>query len=91
ITNYQWPGNVRQLINVLEHGAMSCKAGTIEVSDLPDYIFGNKPVERPELCIDRERIRAVLAMFQGNKTLAAKHLGMSRVTLWKRIKEHGIK
>ncbi len=87
IAHYGWPGNVRQLINALEHGAMSCRAGTIEVSDLPDYIFDGKKVEGAETCIDRERIRSVLAMFQGNKTLAAKHLGMSRVTLWKKLKE----
>lgn len=90
ITNYPWPGNVRQLINTLEHSAMTCRHGTIDVSDLPDYVFGDKKADVPATCIDRERIRSVLAMFNGNKTLAAKHLGMSRVTLWKRLKDYGV-
>ncbi len=89
IKNYSWPGNVRQLINALEHSAITCKGDTIEVSDLPDYVFVNKKEETngnqqgdPE-----DNIKSALAMFKGNKTLTAKHLGISRVTLWKRLKE----
>jgi len=89
ITNFNWPGNVRQLISALEHSAITCRHGAIEVSDLPDYVFCDKKTERAESCIDRERIRTVLSMFKGNKSLAAKHLGISRVTLWKRLKEFG--
>lgn len=89
ITNFNWPGNVRQLINALEHSAITCRHGAIEVSDLPDYVFSEQKTERTESCIDRERIRTVLSMFKGNKSLAAKHLGISRVTLWKKLKEFG--
>jgi len=88
--NYSWPGNVRQLINALEHSAITCKGDTIEVSDLPDYIFHNKKMEDLEGSgnrIDKEKIRSALSMYKGNRTLAAKHLGISRVTLWKKIKE----
>ncbi|MEK7196179.1 MAG: sigma 54-interacting transcriptional regulator, partial [Nitrospirota bacterium] len=45
IENYSWPGNVRQLINALEHSAITCKGGTIEVLDLPEYVFHNKKPE----------------------------------------------
>jgi transcriptional regulator of acetoin/glycerol metabolism len=39
---------------------------------------------------EKEKIRDALTMFKGNRTLAAKHLGISRVTLWKRIKDYNI-
>lgn len=93
IENYSWPGNVRQLINALEHSAITCKGDTIEVSDLPDYIFHNKKLESIEgnsNRINKEKIRSALLMHKGNKTLTARHLGVSRVTLWKKLKELGI-
>lgn len=90
IENYSWPGNVRQLINALEHSAITCRGDTVEVSDLPDYVFHEKKTDGSKRHIEQERIYSVLAMFKGNKTLAAKHLGISRVTLWKRLKEFGI-
>ena len=90
IQNYSWPGNVRQLINALEHCTITCKGDTIETSDLPDYVFINKKTEEAESNINSVKIRSVLSMYKGNRTLTAKHLGISRVTLWKRLKELGI-
>lgn len=88
--NFDWPGNVRQLINALEHSAISCKTDTVEVADLPDYLFQSKAAHGEEEMTPQEKIRAALAQYKGNKTLAAKQLGISRVTLWKKIKEFGI-
>lgn len=90
IKNYRWPGNVRQLINALEHCAVTCRGKTIEASDLPDYVFSEKRAEESETHTDREKLLSALAQHKGNKTLTAKHLGISRVTLWKRLKEFGI-
>jgi two-component system response regulator HydG len=90
LKNYQWPGNVRQLINTLEHCAVTCKSSTIEASDLPDYVFHEKRAALSDNHGDREKILAALSLCKGNKTLTAKHLGISRVTLWKRLKELGI-
>ena len=92
IKNYSWPGNVRQLINALEHCAITCKGDTVEVSDLPDYVFSNNKEAGtpPPVRDDREKIREALLMYKGNKTLAAKHLAISRVTLWKRLKDLNI-
>ena len=98
LKNYQWPGNVRQLINAIEYAAITCKSDTVEVSDLPDYVFdentvvgktGNQ-VEKTGNQAEQEKIKAALTMYKGNRTLAAKHLGISRVTLWKRIKDYNI-
>ena len=90
LQSFTWPGNVRQLINALEHGSISCKGDTIEASDLPEYVFHGEKVEGEGAQLDTDKIRASLAMFKGNKTLTAKHLGISRVTLWKRLKELGL-
>ncbi len=114
LTNYTWPGNVRQLISSLEHCAVTCKGDTIEVSDLPDYVFSNGNSSGGKYCecapivvgsgaprsyqetrggrkhIDQSELRMVLSRYDGNRTLTAKHFGVSRVTLWKRIKEFGL-
>ena len=90
LKNYKWPGNVRQLINALEHAAVTCRTETIDVSDLPDYVFGDNGVVQDEHQDEKNKIQAALDMFKGNRTMAAKHLGISRVTLWKRIKDHKI-
>jgi transcriptional regulator with PAS, ATPase and Fis domain len=90
IENYSWPGNVRQLINALEHSAITCKGDTVEVTDLPEYVFQEKRTEEKGEHLDRQRMLSALALHKGNRTNAAKHLGISRVTLWKKLKELGI-
>ena len=90
MVNFPWPGNVRRLINALEHSAVTCKGDTIEVSDLPDYLVHEKIPEVGESNLDRDKIMTALSQCDGNKTLAAKHLGISRVTLWKKLKALGI-
>ena len=91
MTNYRWPGNVRQLINALEHSAITCKGDTLEMTDLPEYVFQEKRIAAGgDQQMDRERLRTLLEQFKGNRTLTAKHLGISRVTLWKKLKENGI-
>jgi PAS domain S-box-containing protein len=90
LQQYHWSGNVRQLINAIEHSVISCRAETVEVSDLPDYVFTNEKADETTAGLDAGKIQAVLAKYRGNRTLAARHLGISRVTLWKKIKGSGI-
>jgi two-component system, NtrC family, response regulator HydG len=90
IQKYGWPGNVRQLISALEHSAITTKGDTIHAADLPDYVAHKTESGAREGACDLEQTRAVLALYKGNRTLAAKHLGVSRVTLWKRLKGLGI-
>lgn len=90
LIDFPWPGNVRRLINALEHSAATCRSDSIEVPDLPDYLIYEKKTEGGERRIDGEDLRATLSRYNGNRTLAAKHLGISRVTLWKRLKTLGI-
>jgi len=90
IENYQWPGNVRQLINALEHSAITSKGDTVEIMDLPEYVFADKKAKGHDQNAGRHNLQAALALHRGNRTLTAKHLGISRVTLWKKLKELGI-
>jgi transcriptional regulator with PAS, ATPase and Fis domain len=90
LIDFPWPGNVRRLINALEHSAVACKNDTIEVSDLPDYLVHERMPEVSKGQTDREKISSALAKCNGNRTLAAKQLGISRVTLWKKIKALGM-
>jgi two-component system response regulator HydG len=88
LTKYHWPGNVRHLINALEHAAITSRGDAIEVSDLPDYVFHEQAPAKNEIQhSEKEDIRGALALHNGNRTKAAAYLGISRVTLWKKIKE----
>jgi transcriptional regulator with PAS, ATPase and Fis domain len=90
LVSFPWPGNVRRLVNALEHCAATCKGDTIDVADLPDYLGYEMRRESGESIVNQEEIRSALSLYKGNRTLAAKHLGISRVTLWKRLKAMGI-
>ncbi len=90
LLNFPWPGNVRRLINALEYSAVTCKSDTIEPSDLPDYLVHEKEEVETEGSVERERIRSTLSLYKGNKTLAARHLKMSRTTLWKKLRSLGM-
>ncbi len=90
--SYDWPGNVRQLINALEYSIMTVKDGIIKISDLPEYVLSNKTHHYKE---DRQNLRReviieALNKYRWNRSLTARHLGISRVTLWKAMREMGI-
>jgi two-component system response regulator HydG len=98
LSGYDWPGNVRELINVIEYAFVLCTGKEILASHLPVTITGRsqsfyggkprKPSQRDS--DDRETLLEVLRRTHGNKSEAARILGTSRVTLWKRLKAHGI-
>ena len=90
LQDFPWPGNVRRLINALEYSAVTCKNDTIDVQDLPDYLVHEKREGPDENTAERERLRSTLALYKGNRTLAARHLNISRTTLWKKVKAFGL-
>ena len=92
--DYDWPGNIRELQNVIER-AVILSSGRITLSDLPELI--RRPVKRPSVTTDgslqdleREAILEVLAQCDGNRRLAAERLGISKRTLQYRLKEYGL-
>lgn len=83
LLSYDFPGNVRELENLIEHAVITCKGSLIKAEDIP-LERESKPLE------EMERIRKVLKEVGGNKSLAAKILGMHRTTLWRKLKEFGM-
>jgi two-component system response regulator HydG len=94
---YSWPGNIRELINVIEYAFVICPSGVITPAHLPHHFTGNNTMsmgpgtfgkapgsDRRQLLVD------ALKQTGGNKSEAARLLGISRVTLWKQLKKHEI-
>ena len=87
----RWPGNVEQLLQVLHKVTATLRSGTIEVSDLPPEVRASRrrllsPVE----AIECDAIIDALAQAGGNKAEAARSLGMSRATIYRKIRGYGI-
>jgi len=96
---YGWPGNIRELLNVIEYAFVLCPQGEISLSHLPAQLLGHHPLhgqQAPGLGVrnfagdKRQELIRALKTTGGNKSEAARRLGISRVTLWKRIKKFGI-
>lgn len=102
LLRYDYPGNVRELENAIEHGFVVCGGSVIEREDLPPHIIGEQvaPTEllNPQATVDLGplqgaealAIREALANNGAVRTLAAKELGISRNTLWRKMKRYEI-
>jgi len=101
LVRYQWPGNVRELRNVIEHGVILASGGTIHCESLPQHVaacirhrrtrqpcLGLRPLRDAMREPERLLILRALRASGGNKQDAAKKLGISRSTLYKKMKEH---
>ncbi|MEP7001899.1 MAG: sigma-54 dependent transcriptional regulator [bacterium] len=95
IGRYPWPGNIRELRNVLERALILAHGrGVITVSDLPSEVRGSDAppphVSRSLADVERTHISLTLRAHAGNRTRAARELGISRATLIKKIREFGL-
>lgn len=87
---YSWPGNVRELRNVIEKMVVLSTSDVIGKADLPPEIAGKYLAEVKESTeIDNDDIHAALLKARGNKSKAAELLGISRRTLYRKLKEMG--
>jgi DNA-binding NtrC family response regulator len=93
LRNYHWPGNVRELCNVLEQAVILGDGERITPSDLPPQVrrkgrgkmvFRLKPLEE----VEQRYIEHVLEETEGNKARAAEILGISRETLYQKLKQY---
>jgi transcriptional regulator with PAS, ATPase and Fis domain len=93
---YDFPGNVRELENIIERGVAIATGNVIDSANLPDDLrelairtFRKKEGRLPSLEEqERDYIRWVLAEAGGNQTLAAQTLGIDRVSLWRKLKRY---
>ncbi len=95
LLNYSWPGNVRELENSIEHAAVLAKGSKVESSDLPAVLYNGVSAPRrgkKSTLIDNERrlLQEVLEECGWNKKQAAKRLGISRTTLYGKLKKYQI-
>jgi len=93
LLHYDWPGNVRQLENAIDHAVVLSSDGFIRTECLPPELLRAvrtplepRPVVQPT--IDRETLQETLNAVGWNRMRAARRLGISRTTLWKKIKEY---
>lgn len=95
---YDFPGNVRELENIVERGVALCQGERIEAAHLPDDLreltiraFRRKDGQVPTLEEqERDYILWVLDEANGNQTLAAQMLGIDRVSLWRKLKRYNV-
>ena len=102
---YDWPGNIRELANAIEHAFVLCSGRQIEPEDLPVEISGQNSTyaETPQSPptpaptrkkqrppLDRERLLTILRESGWNKAEAARQTGFSRAAIWKYMKKWGI-
>jgi two-component system response regulator AtoC len=97
LLNYSWPGNVRELRSAIERAVVLCRGEKITARDLPDSVragpavSGSDPqpmLERDGLTVteaEKQLIIRALKETKGNRTLAAKKIGMSRRTLHRKL------
>lgn len=93
LMQYHWPGNVRQLRNVIENLVLFSTSNIIDVDELPEALMSGQagdlvvPLGVPLDQVERLVIERTLVSCGGNRTRAAEQLGISRRTLLRKIKE----
>ncbi len=98
LTQYRWPGNVRELKSAFEYAFVTCHEPIIQPRHLPPNILQEQtpiknmdtaPMDRNEA--KKNELVKALEKADGNQSIAAKILGVSRVTVWNRMKRYNIK
>jgi len=101
LLNYNYPGNVRELENILEHALIICQDDTIERKHLPHSLQEkSSPLESPEDSRDdspritpnneKRRILQALKRFDWHRGNTALELNMNRSTLWRKMKKYNL-
>jgi len=97
---YRWPGNVRELLNVVQNIIVTCDADTVDVRHVPEDIRVDESDDSGPIGslagvgldkLEKEAIRQTLAMTGGNREQAASMLGIGERTLYRKLKEYGLK
>lgn len=99
LVSYSWPGNVRELFNVLEQMINLCDGNELTLQDIPPAILGREGIKNQRSITslksemeeaEREILLRALEEAKGNKNMAAKLLGIHRITLYDKLKKYSI-
>jgi two-component system, NtrC family, response regulator HydG len=99
LLNYDYPGNVRELENILEHALIICCGDTIEKKHFPLWLLKSSSAHHPDddesgaarrAWNEKERIIDTLRRYRWNKSHTARALNMDRTTLWRKMKKYRI-
>jgi PAS domain S-box-containing protein len=101
LLNYDYPGNVRELENILEHALIICQEDAIQYAHLPEYLSArSSPAKRmpsdptapgfPYENQEYSELIALLHKFDWHRQKTARALGVDRTTLWRKMKKYGL-
>ena len=99
LVEYDWPGNVRELRNAIESMVVRARGNILTLQDLPPEIWAPGPSSHDVWSVlagktaeevERNHIRVTLELTDGNRVKAAKALGISERTLYRKISEYGL-
>lgn len=93
LVRYSWPGNVRELKSAVDFAVIHCPGNVIRVSDLPPELLSSddpQPIDLTMVSDEKGRVLAALEKTEGNRAAAARLLGVSRATLYRRLASLGI-
>ena len=95
LMQHDFPGNVRELENIIEHAFVLCRGGVIHTSHLPEHLRPARRDERLEQTKSLDELEArfleeVLRRNDWNRLTTARELGIHKTTLWRKIKRLGI-
>jgi PAS domain S-box-containing protein len=92
--NYRWPGNVRELRSAMEYAFVIAESGLIEPDHLPanfaETTITLHPASSKDEASEKNALIDALRLCDGNKCRTAEMLGISRVTVWNRMRKYGI-
>jgi two-component system response regulator AtoC len=92
LQSHEFPGNVRELRNLLQRAVLTCRDGVIRAADLPLPVAAAAAptTAQPLVGIEREHIRALLDTHRGHRNRVATALGITERTLYRKLKRHGL-
>jgi transcriptional regulator with PAS, ATPase and Fis domain len=88
LSRYFWPGNIRELQNVIGHACMMSAGDMIDLPDLPEYLHSRESAREGQGLltleeVEKRHVHSVLTQVGGNKQEAAEILGISRATIYR--------